>query len=169
MPGNSNSGRRKQPAQVLQLHGRRLGKDSGGRDIPNPLPFTRGAPEAPEWLSDEAKAEWDRVLPGLTALDMLKPEDRAMLTAYCEQWATFVAACNEVAEQGQTIEHESVSHGPNGLTTRTTTIVNPFIAVARAAQRELRANAAHFGLSPSAELTFGKADSDDGDDENPFN
>lgn len=168
MAGNANSGRRKLPGQVLQLHGRGPGKDSGGRDIPSPLPFKREAPEAPEWLSAEAQAEWGRILPGLVALDMLKAEDRAMLAAYCEQWATFVAACNIVAEQGQTIEEESVSRGPAGTTTRTRTIVNPFIAVARAAQRELRANAAHFGLSPSAELTFGKAETGGDGDENPF-
>ena len=168
MPGNSNSGRTRKPAQVLQLHGRRPGKDAGGRDIPNPLPFTRGAPDPPEWLSDEARAEWDRVVPGLVQLDMLKAEDRAMLAAYCEQWATFVAASKNVAEEGDRIEDRRISRGPNGDTTSTRTIVDPFIAVARAAQREMRAAAAHFGLSPSAELTFGKADGSDGDDENPF-
>ena len=32
-----------------------------------------------EWFDAEARAEWQRVVPGLERLDLLKPEDRAML------------------------------------------------------------------------------------------
>jgi P27 family predicted phage terminase small subunit len=169
MPGNANSGRRSQPAKVLQMKGRRPGVDSGGRKIPDVPEFRRGAPDAPAWLSDEARAEWDRVVPGLQLLDILKPEDRANLAAYCETWATFVMATRRVQDEGETVEHTTYSHGPNGRTTRTNEIVNPFIAVARAAGKELRGFAAQFGLTPSSETALGKAGGGDGGDEdNPF-
>lgn len=169
MAGNANSGRRPQPAKVLQMKGRRPGKDSGGRDIPEVPAFTRGAPEPPGWLTPEAQAEWDRVVPGLIALDILKAEDRANLAAYCETWATFVMAVRNVQDNGETIEHTVYSQGPNGSSHRTSEIVNPFIAVARAAGKELRGFAAQFGLTPSSETALGKAGGSDGDaDGNPF-
>ena len=52
----------------------------------------REAPDPPEWLDAEARAGWDRIVPGLEALDILKPEDRAALTVFCEAWSRFVAA-----------------------------------------------------------------------------
>lgn len=168
MPGNANSGRRRQPSNVLQMKGRRPGKDSGGRDIPPSPAFKRMPPEPPAWLSHDARAEWDRVVPGLVALDILKPEDRAVLTAYCETWALFKLATRKVYEDGETIEHTTYSHGPQGRTTRTSEIVNPFIAVMRASGKELRGFAAQFGLTPSSETALGGRDSGGGDDENPF-
>lgn len=168
MPGNSNSGRRSQPAKVLQMKGRRPGKDSGGRDIPQSPAFKRTPPEPPEWLNTEARAEWDRVVPGLVALDILKEEDRANLTAYCETWATYVQAIQIVKDEGPTIESETATSGPQGTRYTTKTIVNPFIAVARAAGKELRGFAAQFGLTPSSETALGGAGGDDGGEDNPF-
>lgn len=170
MPGNSNSGRKPQPAKILQMKGRRAGQDSGGRAIVEPPKFRREAPEAPAWLSSDARDEWNRVVPGLTVLDLLKPEDRAMLSAYCEAWSTFKMASRKWREDGERVEQvtSSVDHlGREKVTSRM--IVNPFIAVARAAGQELRGFAAHFGLSPSSETALGKAGSgDDGGEDNPF-
>ena len=39
-------------------------------------------PNVRDRLSAEARAEWGRITPGLEALDILKAEDRAMLTVY---------------------------------------------------------------------------------------
>lgn len=169
MPGNSNSGRRPQPATILQMKGRRPGVDSGGRPLPVVPDFRREPPTAPEWLTPEARAEWDRVVPGLALLELLKPEDRAMLAAYCETWATFVHATRYVREHGATVEHEAVTVGPTGAaTSRTQRVVNPFIAVARAAGKELRGFGAQFGLSPSSETALGKSGGSDGGEDNPF-
>lgn len=168
MPGAAGSGRRRQPAAVIQMKGRRPGKDSGGRDIPVPPKFKRSPPEMPEWLTPEARAEWHRVVPGLSVLDILKPEDRAMLAAYCESWASFRTLCELIAEQGQTIEYTSVSNGPNGRTTRTDHRVNPLLAARDRVGKEMRGYAAQFGLSPSSEMALGKVSDDDGDDDNPF-
>ena len=44
-------------------------------------------PADEEWFDAEARAEWQRVVPGLERLDLLKPEDRAMLVVFCTTWS----------------------------------------------------------------------------------
>ncbi|BAU83330.1 phage terminase small subunit [Streptomyces laurentii] len=150
-------GRTAQPAALKLIKGRAPGKDSAGRDV-NPGPaFKRIPPQAPSWLSDEARAEWDRVLPGLSRLDLLKPEDRAALAAYCEAWAVFREATETVQRDGLTIEAKQG------------TLPHPAVGIARAAGRELRAWAAHFGLTPSTEQALARGSENEPDPDNPFN
>ncbi len=94
---------------------------------------------------------------GLTRLDILKEEDRSHLIAYCETWAVFVLATQDIQENGLTVRNAAGSLIPN-----------PTVGIARNASRELRAFGNLFGLSPSAEMALGKVtDYGDGDD-NPF-
>lgn len=144
-----------QPAPLLLLKGRGNGTDSGGRPVKTPPDFRRIAPRPPTWLSREAAAEWRRVVPGLTRLDLLKEEDRATLTAYCETWATFVDATRRVRKEGLTIEAKQG------------TLPHPAVGIARNAGRELRAFGNLFGLSPAAEMALGKVTGGE-EDENPF-
>lgn len=152
MPG----GRPAQPAQLALLKGRGEGKDSGGRKVKEPPAFRRTPPQPPEWLSEEAAAEWARVVPGLTRLDILKEEDRATLAAYCETWASFVSATQTVAREGMTIE------------ARQGTLAHPAVGIARNAGKELRAFAGQFGLSPVAEMALGRVEDDGAEEANPF-
>jgi len=144
------------PAKLKLISGRSPGRDSGGRPV-NPGPaFRRIAPNPPTWLSREAAAEWRRVVPGLQRLELLKEEDRAALASYCETWATFVQASRLVQEEGMTIEAKQG------------TLAHPAVAIARAAGREVRAWAAHFGLTPSTEQALARGSGDGDQDENPF-
>ncbi|MGQ4514230.1 phage terminase small subunit P27 family [Streptomyces sp. DW26H14] len=149
-------GRTPQPAALKLLKGRSDGRDSGGRPVNTGPAFKRLPPEPPEWLTDEARAEWDRVVPGLTRLDLLKPEDRAALAAYCETWAVFVEATDAVRRDGLTIE---AAQG---------TLPHPAVAIARNAGRELRTWAGHFGLTPSTEQALARGANDGGEQDNPF-
>ncbi|MFJ2702987.1 phage terminase small subunit P27 family [Streptomyces sp. NPDC087428] len=145
-----------EPAKLRLLKGRSDGKDAAGRTV-NPGPaFKRIPPAAPEWLSEEAAAEWDRVLPGLSRLELLKPEDRAALAAYCEAWAMFREATETVQRDGLTIEAKQG------------TLAHPAVGIARAAGRELRAWAAHFGLTPSTEQALARGSENEPDPDNPF-
>lgn len=141
-----------QPAALKLLTGRAPGKDTAGREVKAPPAFRRIAPKPPAWLSREAAAEWKRVTPGLTRLDLLKEEDRAALAAYCETWATFVDAQRALTKHGLTYDAKQG------------TIARPEVAIARAAAKELRAWANQFGLTPVAENALGKAAEDDDDD-----
>lgn len=149
-------GRTPKPAHLKLMTGRAPGKDAAGRDV-NPGPaFKRLPPEAPAWLSDEARAEWERVVPGLSRLDLLKPEDRAALAAYCEAWATFREATETVQREGLTFEAKQG------------TLPHPAVGIARAAGRELRAWAGHFGLTPSTEQQLARGSENEPDPDNPF-
>jgi phage terminase small subunit len=43
-----------------------------------------GAPDAPEWLSAEARIEWNEIVRDLLAIGVLTKIDRAVLAAYCQ-------------------------------------------------------------------------------------
>lgn len=149
-------GRTAQPAALKLIKGRGDGKDTAGRPVNLGPAFKRLPPNPPSWLSGEAKAEWKRVVPGLARLDLLKPEDRAALAAYCEAWATFVQATRTVQEEGQVIE------------ARQGKLPHPCVGIARAAGREMRSWAAHFGLTPSTEQALARGADDGDEDDNPF-
>src|SRR5262249_58640713 len=94
----------------------------------------------PPNLSLEAKAEWERIVPRLAALNVLTPAHQTGLMMLCEMWAEYQQAQARVAKEGL------VLRAPNGRPYR-----HPCVAIARAAQREYRAQAAEFGLTLSAE------------------
>lgn len=158
-------GRPSQPAKLLLMKGRGHGTDTGGRKVKAPPSFRRLPPRPPTWLTREAAAEWKRVAPGLTRLDLLKEEDRAVLAAYCETWSMFVLATIDVKKHGLT--RVQITETRDGETTEKP-IANPAVAIARNAGRELRAFAAQFGLSPAAEMALGKVPDDGEADTNPF-
>lgn len=145
------------PPGLKIIEGRGNGTDSGGRKVKQPPGFRRLPPEAPEWLPDEARAEWDRVVPELQRLQLLKQIDRATLTAYCLTWDRLVRAQKEMEDDGGSVLAEN-SQGR---------VRHPAVAVIEAASKELRAWAAEFGLSPSAESQLTSPEAGDGDD-NPF-
>ncbi|MCY9786842.1 phage terminase small subunit P27 family [Nocardiopsis sp. EMB25] len=148
-------GRTPKPAALKLIEGRGNGTDSGGRKVNTGPAFKRVPPKPPTWLSREAAAEWRRVIPELSRLDLIKEADRAALAAYCEAWATFVDATRQVQREGLTID---AAQG---------TLPHPAVAIARNAGREMRAWAGHFGLTPSTEQALARGADDDGED-NPF-
>lgn len=159
-------GRTPQPAPLLLLSGRGDGKDSAGRTVATPPAFKRLAPNPPTWLSREAKAEWRRIVPGLTRLDLVKPEDRATLAAYCQVWSRLVGAYQDIDRNGLTVRNESTRK--DGSTSVWFT-KNPAVAIAEQAETRLRQYANDFGLTPAGERNVSKRDDDRGDNEaNPF-
>ncbi len=136
------AGRPARPAALKLLNGRTADTDSGGRKVAQPIAFARSAPRAPEWLSDEAKAEWRRIVPELGRMRLVKTVDRSTLAAYCTTWAQYV---------------EVVALYALGRCTTNTMI---------AASKELRMWAVQFGLTPSSEGGLHPPEMPDADD--PF-
>ena len=152
------SGRRPAPAKLKLLHGRSPGRDSSGNLVKPPPPFERAAPEPPDWLSAEARMQWALCAPSLERLDLLKGEDQAAFTAYCETWATYVEALHRVRAEGLTITNPQ-----SGLAK-----VNPAFSAMRDAQidsAELRS-----GVRPDAGVgaVRGAAGGRESDDDDPF-
>lgn len=153
------TGRRPRPGTLKLIEGRGNGKDTAGRPVKQAPAFVRLPPSPPEWLSDEARAEWNRVVPELQRLELLKPVDGAALTAYCEAWARFRTATEIVKREGMVLHDDRQGRAQR----------HPALLTAEAASKELRAWAAEFGLTPSAEQRLGAAKgNDDGDQGNPF-
>ncbi len=149
------------PAALKLVEGRGNGRDSGGRVVATPPAFVRLPPEPPAWLDEVALAEWERVLPELTRLELTKELDGAALAAYCQTWSLLVASAAEVARDGLTVERTFA----NGSVR---TVVNPAVAVQFKASAQLRSWCAEFGFTPSSEqrLTTTPPVLDDG--LNPF-
>ena len=152
------AGRPPRPAALKLIEGRGNGKDTAGRPIKEPPAFVRLPPAPPAWLPTEARAEWERVVPELHRLELLKPIDGAALTSYCLAWAR-LRECTEIVEREGMVLHDD----KQGRAQR-----HPALLTAEAASRELRAWCSEFGLTPSAEQRLGKVKSDDGQQDNPF-
>lgn len=103
---------------------------------PPPLP---GTPAAPEWMGEDAKREWRRIVPLLRQRGLLEVIDRAALTGYCTSWGDLAEATRILAEQGTTVL------GPKGQLQ-----MHPELRRLEKARQALRQFAQEFGLSPSA-------------------
>jgi P27 family predicted phage terminase small subunit len=128
-------GRPRKPTQLHIIHG-----NPGKRPLPKnePLP-TRGRPSRPGWLSPEAKREWRRVTRELEALGLLCKVDRALLVAYCETWAQYVAAIRSLRAAGSlTFQTETGYIAPR-----------PEFGIAMKASQRLMQLSARFGFTPA--------------------
>ena len=143
--------------------GRTPSTDSGGRKIEDALPLVRVAPVAPDDLSDEARAEWDRVVPQLDRLHILSTVSRASLVAYCETWALYRLAL-EGRKMGLVVENRSVKKDGTESVWFT---ANPSIGIELKAQAALKVWCNEFGLTPAAESKV-KAGPEVSDDEGDF-
>ena len=65
--------------------------------------------------------------------------DRALLTAYCEAWAEFVALSIRVRKEGPTV-----------MTDKGNSVQNPTLGAKNSAAERLIRIAANFGMSPAA-------------------
>jgi P27 family predicted phage terminase small subunit len=142
------AGRKSRPAKLKLVEGRGNGKDQAGRAIIEPPPFVRLPPEAPEWLGDEARELWEKTVPELARLELLKPVDGPALTAYCLAWQRLRQAQQMIDES----EFGILSMTSQGMGR------NPAVIVLEAASKELRAWASEFGLTPAAESKLGARD-----------
>lgn len=62
-----------------------------------PVP-PRELPDCPAHLSEEARAEWDRLVDVLHDMGVITVIDRAVLAAYCQAWGRWVEAEEKLKE-----------------------------------------------------------------------
>lgn len=147
-----------QPVALKLIKGRSEGRDSGGRAVKPAPGFVRLPPTPPEWLPPEAAAEWERVVPELQRLQLLKPPDRAALASYCLAWARIKEAQEIVSREGMVISDDKQGRAQR----------HPALLTLEAASKELRAWCGEFGLTPSAEARVSRSEADDDGEDNPF-
>ncbi|MDX1882253.1 phage terminase small subunit P27 family [Mycolicibacterium sp. 120270] len=160
--GGDGSGRVARPAKLRLVDGRSEGRDSGGRKVKLPPRFTRGAPEAPDWITDDAvaMAEWSHVVEQFDQLEILSPAHATTLACYCSAVADLVRARKTLRREGRRVRNpDSGMQHPH-----------PAVADERAARAEVHRWALQFGLTASAEQRFGVDPTEGGNDwrTNPF-
>lgn len=96
-------------------------------------------PAPPDWLSEEGRAEWVRVLPVLlTERRTLSIADFGIFANYCEACGTVVKASRIVRDEGLTFT------GPSGIKR------HPAVGIRDAAMTQARQMAAELGLTPAS-------------------
>ena len=92
--------------------------------------------EAPAHLDEQARAKWAELAP---TLDVTQPGVADALAAYATAWSRWTAAEAKVNELGAVVK------SPAGFA-----VANPYVAIAAAAQRQMRQWATELRLTPKA-------------------
>lgn len=125
-------GAKPKPTALKVLHGDRPDRINDAEPIP---PEQEVA--APEDLSDDARAAWDRLAPGLIAVGVLTAWDVDAFVVVCEALARYKQATKLVNGSALLVQ------GPNGF------VKNPALIVQREAETTFAQYGARFGLTPS--------------------
>ncbi len=131
----ARDGRRSKPTSLKLIEGN-PGKRPLNQAEPKPPP---GRPIAPPDLSDDAKKEWQYVVPKLDEMGLLHKLDRRNLVIYCELVATFNEATNWVKDKGVIVAGRNKGEA----------VKNPAIQVQRDAARLISTYSRMFGLDPA--------------------
>lgn len=133
-------GRKPIPSKIIALRGGRSYTHRPPREN-EPMPPEK-LPPCPKHLTGVARKEWRRVGRLLMAVRVISELDRAILTGYCQSWAEYVAACEEVPK------HKPVYLVKDPNTGQPIPKLNPWIRVEREAFERMVKSAMELGLSP---------------------
>ena len=120
-------------------------------------------PTAPPFLSDDARAEWDRVCETLYTVGLVTALDAAALAAYCAAYGRWAQAERALRDA------ENDENG--GLVTRTATgniIQNALVGIANKAAADMVRYAVEFGMTPSARSKVEAIEPEDADPAQEF-
>ena len=130
-------GRKPQPTALRVLRGNPR-KHALNADEPTPTALEN--PPPPDWLGTEAQAEWLRLAPILGRLGLVTETDTNALAAYCEAWATWKHATQQIRKWGMVLKTKD-SDIPK---------VSPYVKIAHNALLQMRGLLLEFGMTPSS-------------------
>lgn len=128
-------GRKPKPTAVKVLEGN-PGKRQLNLCEPQP---EKKLPECPDWLEDEAKAEWNRLCKNLFELGLLTNLDMAAFASYCQAYARWKEAEEFITQHGSIVKTKT------GYWQQV-----PQVSIAHSNQKIMMQAAAEFGLTPSS-------------------
>jgi P27 family predicted phage terminase small subunit len=99
--------------------------------------------ECPEWLCELGREEWNRIEDDLLGLGLLTNLDISQLAIYCDAYAKYVKATNEIDKYGLVIKHTNKAGATNIVT-------NPYVQIASKYADLVKKFCDEFGLSPSS-------------------
>ena len=150
------AGRKPKPTKLKLIAGNPRKRPLNDRE-PEPKP---GIQECPTHLDEEARAEWERIAPELSAMGVLARIDRAALAAYCQAWSRWVKTEGEILKRDLVVKTPGSGYP----------MQNPYIPIANTAMDFMRKFLVEFGLTPASRSRFmvGKQDKVDDDAERFF-
>jgi P27 family predicted phage terminase small subunit len=104
-------------------------------------------PTPPEHLTDDALAEWNRVIDLLVNLKLVTQIDRAALAAYCQAYGRWVQAERSLAEMAA---KDKLTRGLMIKTKSGNLIQNPLVGAANKAMADMMRYCVEFGMTPSS-------------------
>lgn len=146
MAGNANSGRPPLPASVHLLRG-----DPSKKGVAALLAAAQAPvvpvekPPKPDFLTEEASQEWDRVTDALVALGWVSTLDMMALATYCEavaDWVRFRRKIRELSKVGDAGDVQTYESGAKQISV--------WRQLANDAERRANQAGALFGFSPVA-------------------
>ena len=129
-------GRKPRPTVLRKLEGNPGHRPLNDRE---PVP-PAGVPECPEYLDEEARAEWFRTCAALRQMGLLSAADRTALAAYCTVYSRWVAAEAQVRKFGAIVKSPQ-----KGFPMK-----SPYLSIADQAMEAMRKFMIEFGLTPSS-------------------
>ena len=96
-------------------------------------------PTCPAHLIGEARKEWFRIGRQLVTYGLVTEVDKAALAAYCQAWARWVEAEEQLSKFGTVIK------SPNGFP-----VQSPYLPIANKALEQMTRLLVEFGMSPSS-------------------
>jgi len=138
------TGRKPTPTALRVLRG-----NPGKRPLPPNEPTPDAARvdlPAPDWLPDEGRAEWTRIVPLLAKNGLLTELDTVALAAYCAAFAEWREASAMIKKFGMVIK------APSGYP-----IPSPYGPIASKAFARMRLLLVEFGLTPSSRTRVARA------------
>ncbi|GEM_PF-2056635 len=131
--GNPRRQKRSENAQPNALDGDHLAEK----------PIETVTPAKPDWLSKDASAHWDRLLPIMLAADMVRAVDGDLLAEYCEELSIAIRCRKVLKTKGATIRHANGAQMPR-----------PEVKQGRDAWKHALKMASELGLTPRARKTM---------------
>ena len=129
------SGPPRKPTAWRRMEGNR-GKKAWNHAEPMP---PEGVPDCPEHLSDEARAEWHRLVETLVSMGVITIVDRAVLAAYCQAYGRWVEAEEKLRETPLLIKT------PSGYVQQ-----SPWLGIANRQMELMGRYMAEIGLTPAS-------------------
>jgi P27 family predicted phage terminase small subunit len=132
----------RKPTALKLLHGNRKSA------INQNEPRFGGAPKCPEWLHPLAKREWKRVMTEFRDTGLVTAADQAALASYCQSYARWRQAEEQIESEGQLIREPIVTRSGNVSGYRTKK--HPAVTVAKDERAAMLTAGRLFGMTPAS-------------------
>jgi len=130
-------GRKPLPTALKVLEGDR-GKGRRPINTGEPVPSSENV-KCPTWLMPEAKKEWKRLAPSMTAMGILTNHDLEAFAGYCQAYARW-----REAEEFLT-QHGTIFKTPSGYVQQV-----PQVSIAQQNLKIMQSFCSEFGLTPAS-------------------